>query len=72
MAITLTANGYRINNGTEITDSSGKVKTFNVGENSTRQSISQTSGTIENMWECVTNFNKKSSTSVIILEGNTD
>ena len=71
MAITLTANGYRINNGTEITDSSGKVKTFNVGENSTRQSISQTSGTIENMWECVTNFNKKSSTSVIVVEGNT-
>ena len=71
MAITLTANGYRINNGTEISTQADKVKTYNCGENSTRQSINTTSGVIENMWECVTNFNKKSSTSVIVVEGNT-
>ncbi len=71
MAITLTANGYRINSGTEITAQADKVKTYNVGENSTRQGINQTSGTIMDMWECVTNFNKKSSTSQIVLEGNT-
>ncbi len=70
MAITLTANGYRINNGTEISAQADKVKTYNCGENSTRQQLSTTSGSIEMPWEAVTNFTKKSSTSSIVIEGN--
>lgn len=71
MAITLTANGWQINSGTEVTGPTQKVKTYKNGENSTRQGIGFTSGSILHMWETVTNFSKKSTTSSILIEGNT-
>ena len=71
MAITLTSNGYIINSGSEVTGQADKVKTYNCGENSTRQGIGRTTnGNIEMPWEAITNFNKKSSTSGIVVEGN--
>lgn len=72
MAITLTANGYQINSGPIITAAASKVNTYERGENHTRQGISDTSGnTVMNLWEAVTNFTKKTSTSGIVIEGNT-
>ena len=65
MAITLTANGYQINSGTEVTGNQTKVNTYMSGENSARQNISDQTSTDQRhmMWECVTNFTKKTSIS---------
>ena len=72
MAITLTANGYQINSGPIITAPAAKVNTYECGEYHNREGINQTSsGNVMNMWEPVTNFNKKTSTSGIVIEGNT-
>ena len=73
MAITLTANGWRINSGTEVTAPSGqKMKTYMSGENHTRQTIPDQSGSSKYMmWEPVTNFTKKSSSTGILIEGST-
>ena len=70
MAITLTANGFRINNGTEVTSKTGSVSTLKTNENSTRQTIPNHSGAgTTYMWEAHTNFTKKTSTSTIVVEG---
>lgn len=70
MAITLTSNGYIINSGAEVTGSTSKVKTYQRGENSVRQTIPDQSGSSKHMmWEAATNFNKKSSSSLIVIEG---
>ena len=70
MAITLTANGYRINSGSEVTGSTKTVNTYECGVNNTRQSIPGHNGSGTTiMWETVTNFTKKSSTSMIVIEG---
>tara|TARA_B100000131_G_scaffold233783_1_gene225684 strand:+ start:1257 stop:1805 length:549 start_codon:yes stop_codon:yes gene_type:complete len=72
MAITLTANGYQINSGPIITAPGALVKGYKCGEYSNRENIQQTtSGSIRDMWEAVPNFNKKSSTSGMLIEGNT-
>ncbi len=72
MAITLTANGYQINSGPIITAPGATVKGYKRGEYSNRENIQQTtSGSIRDMWEAVPNFNKKSSTSGMLIEGNT-
>jgi len=72
MAITLTANGYQINSGSIITSPSTKVKTYACGEYHNREGIQQTSsGSVMDMWQAVPNFNKKSTTSGIVIEGNT-
>ena len=72
MAITLTANGYQINSGTEVTSPAAKVNTYACGEYHNREGIQNTvSGSIMDMWQAVPNFNKKTSTSGIVIEGNT-
>ena len=72
MAITLTANGYQINSGPIITAPAVKVNGYECGVYSNRETINDsTSNTVMNMWEAVTNFNKKTSTSGIVIEGNT-
>lgn len=73
MAITLTANGWRINSGTEVTAVQSAVNTYESGENGTRQNINMQTATDqrEMMWECVSNFTKKTSSSAIIIEGST-
>ncbi len=72
MAITLTSNGYIINSGAEVTGPVAKVNTYECGENHTRQNPPMTAANVVlNMWEALTNFNKKSSTSGIVIEGNT-
>lgn len=70
MAITLTANGYRIDSGSEVTSSATLVSGYECGQNDTRQNIPDHSGSgTTHMWESVANFNKKSSTSMIVIEG---
>ena len=70
MAITLTSNGYIINSGSEVTSKAAKLNTYKSGENGSRQNIPNHSGSGTTiMWEALTNFTKKTSTSTIVIEG---
>ena len=72
MAITLTSGGYQINSGSIITSPAAKVNTYACGEYHNREGIQTTSsGSVMDMWQAVPNFNKKTSTSGIVIEGNT-
>jgi len=72
MAITLTSGGYQINSGSVISSPAAKVNGYACGVYSNREGIQTTSsGSIMDMWQAVPNFNKKTSTSGIVIEGNT-
>lgn len=70
MAITLTANGYQINSGTEVTASTAAVNGYERGQYSSPEAMSDDSGqALYVRWEPVSNFNKSSNTSTMIVEG---
>ena len=61
MAITLTANGYQINSGTEVTASTAAVNGYERGQYSSPEAMSDDSGqALYVRWEPVSNFNKSS------------
>tara|TARA_B100001996_G_C18657721_1_gene591848 strand:- start:1621 stop:2163 length:543 start_codon:yes stop_codon:yes gene_type:complete len=70
MAISLTANGYQINSGTEVTASSAAVNGYERGQYATPENMSEDTGsTLLVRWTPVENFNKKSASSTMVVEG---